>query len=98
MSTLDYEIIVVVIGMTQELIKKMRLAGGYSQVQLAQKLGIASTTLSGYERGGSMPNFDMVVKIADLCDFDLVFIDRNSNETLALTVEGSERDRDEKPN
>jgi len=29
-----------------------------------------------------MPNFDMVEKIAVLCEFDVVFIDKNSAETI----------------
>jgi len=29
-----------------------------------------------------MPNYDMVEKIAELCEFDVVFIDKNSAEEI----------------
>ena len=63
-------------------IKKMRAVAGFSQVTLAEKLGIAQNTLSGYETDSSMPNYDMVEKIAALCEFDIAFIDRNSAEVI----------------
>ena len=68
--------------MLGERIKRMRTAAGFSQVVLAQNLGIAQNTLSGYETGSSMPNYDMVEKIAALCEFDIIFLDRNSAETI----------------
>jgi len=63
-------------------IKKMRIAAGFSQVDLARKLGIAQNTLSGYETDSSMPNFDMVERIARICEFDIAFVDKNNMETL----------------
>jgi len=68
--------------MLGERIKKMRIAAGFSQVVLAQHLGIAQNTLSGYETDSSMPNYDMVEKIAMICEFDIVFVDENSLETF----------------
>ncbi|MCL2508565.1 MAG: helix-turn-helix domain-containing protein [Oscillospiraceae bacterium] len=63
-------------------IKQMRVGAGFNQITLAKKLGIAQNTLSGYETDSSMPNFDMVERIATLCEFDIVFIDKNSMETI----------------
>jgi len=63
-------------------IKQMRTAAGYSQVELARSLNIAQNTLSGYETGFSMPNFDMVEQIAALCEFELIFLDKNNMETI----------------
>lgn len=70
--------------MIGKVIMEMRKASGFSQIELAQKLGIAQNTLSGYETGSSMPNFDTVYKIACLCDFDIAFVDRNSGETKKI--------------
>lgn len=70
--------------MIGKIIMQMRKAGGFSQVELAHKLGIAQNTLSGYETDSSMPNFDTVYKIACICEFDIVFVDRNSGETKKL--------------
>ena len=68
--------------MIGEHIRKMRTAAGFNQMELARHLGIAQNTLSGYETGFSMPNYDMVEKIAALCDFEIVFVDQNSTEAL----------------
>ena len=65
-----------------ERIKRMRTAAGFTQAALAQNLGIAQNTLSGYETDSSMPNYDMVEKIATFCEFDIVFVDKNSAETV----------------
>ncbi|MCL2487930.1 MAG: helix-turn-helix domain-containing protein [Oscillospiraceae bacterium] len=63
-------------------IKQMRTAAGFSQTALAQKLNISQSTLSGYETGYSMPNYDTVEKIAEICEFDIMFIDKNSEEII----------------
>lgn len=63
-------------------LRQMRIAAGFSQIELAQTLGIAQSTLSGYETDSSMPNYDMVEKIAALCEFDIMFIDKNSEEMI----------------
>ena len=62
------------------LIKHMREISGYSQIELAKKLGIAQTTLSGYETNYSEPNFVIVLQIADICDFEIICSDKSSNE------------------
>lgn len=71
-----------------QLIRYMRESGGFSQRELANRLGIAQTTLSGYETGYSEPNFTLVKKIAEICDFEIVFFDRSSNEWFEIS--GSE--------
>ncbi|MCL2884168.1 MAG: helix-turn-helix domain-containing protein [Oscillospiraceae bacterium] len=63
-------------------IKQMRIAAGFTQEALAKRLGISQSTLSGYETDFSMPNYDMVEKIAKLCDFDILFYDKNSSEKI----------------
>lgn len=68
-----------------QLIKYMREASGYSQTELAKMLGIAQTTLSGYETGYSEPNFTLVEKIARLCDFEMLVLDKSSDEMIRIT-------------
>ena len=70
------------IFMIGKQIKQMRTASGFSQAELSAILGIAQNTLSGYETGSSMPNYDMVEKIAALCEFDILFVDINSEEAI----------------
>lgn len=68
--------------MLGKTLKQMRVAAGLSQMELALTLGIAQSTLSGYETDSSMPNYDMVEKIAALCEFNIAFIDKNSEEMI----------------
>ena len=70
--------------MIGKIIKKMRTAAGYNQTALAEAAGISQSTLSGYETGASMPNYDMVEKIAGICEFNMTFTDKNSEEILKL--------------
>jgi len=68
--------------MIGKIIKYMRCASGYNQAQLSKSAGIAQTTLSGYETGYSNPNYEVVERIAKICDFDIVFTDKNSGENI----------------
>ena len=70
--------------MIEKYIKYMRKSAGLSQITLAQKLGIAQTTLSGYETGNSKPNYDIVHQIAKICDFDVLIKDKNSGEIITI--------------
>jgi len=70
--------------MIGEIIKHMRVSAGLSQTQLADKLGIAQTTLSGYETNSSKPNYEIVEQIATICEFELILRDKNSNEKIYL--------------
>lgn len=52
--------------MLNEQIKKLRIAKGLNQVQLADKLGITKQCVSNWENNNIQPSVDMVVK---LCAF-----------------------------
>ena len=52
--------------MLNETIKKLRVAGNYSQVDIAKKLSITKQTVSNWENNNIQPSVDMLVKIADL--------------------------------
>lgn len=60
--------------MIGEIIKKMRKESGYSQKELAKKLNIAQTTLSGYETNYSNPIFSTILDIANACGYEIKFI------------------------
>jgi transcriptional regulator with XRE-family HTH domain len=64
------------------ILKQMRISSGLTQKQLAENLGISPQTLSGYETGYGEPNFSTVLKIAQLCEFTVQFVDDNSDEIL----------------
>lgn len=53
-------------GILAKRLKELREERGYFQKFVADKLGIRSNTLSGYENGTRMPDPAMLTKIADL--------------------------------
>lgn len=57
--------------MIGSILKNMRLSAGLSQKDLGKKLNLADTTISSYERENSQPDFDTIVKIADICGYEL---------------------------
>ncbi len=52
--------------MLSEKIKSLRLAGNYSQVDIAEKLSVTKQTVSNWENNNIQPSVDMLIKIADL--------------------------------
>ncbi len=52
--------------MLNEKIKSLRLAGNYSQVEIAEKLSVTKQTISNWENNNIQPSVDMLIKIADL--------------------------------
>lgn len=61
------------------ILKNMRLTTGLSQKELGQKLNLADTTISSYERENSQADFNTILKIANVCGYELLFKDNNKN-------------------
>lgn len=66
--------------MIGKMLKILRSDKGYNQTELAKLLNIAQTTLSGYETNYSNPKFDTIESIADLCDYEIIFRKKESQE------------------
>lgn len=66
--------------MIGKMLKILRSEKGYNQTELAELLNIAQTTLSGYETNYSNPKFDTIENIANLCDYEIVFRKKGTNE------------------
>lgn len=49
-------------------IREARIHAGFTQKELADKLGVALTTLSGYETGRSDPKTEYLIPISILCN------------------------------
>ncbi len=67
--------------MIGSILKNMRLSAGLSQKDLGKKLNLADTTISSYERENSQPDFDTIVKIADICGYEFRIIDQKKEIT-----------------
>ena len=73
------------------ILKNMRLTAGLSQKELGQKLNLADTTISSYERENSQADFDTILKIAEICKFKILFKDKNNK---IETVNEMSREKD----
>ena len=47
-------------------IKELRLENGMTQTQLAEKIGVATNTISQYEKGLSKTSIDVIANLADV--------------------------------
>ena len=70
--------------MIGRMLRLMRCSKGFKQSELAKKLNIAQTTLSGYETNYSNPDFDMIERFANLCNFEIIFRNIDSGEEFKL--------------
>lgn len=61
------------------MIKLMRIESGISQTELAKEVGIAQNSLSEIEHNKRPPKFETVCKIAEICEYEILFTDKNNN-------------------
>ena len=57
--------------MTKDIIKQARTLAGFTQVQLAEKLGVRQHHISEWERGKHEPRYSTVKKVCDVCSVSL---------------------------
>lgn len=55
-------------------LKSLRESKGYKQNFIAEKIGIKSNTLSGYESGTRRPDAEILAKLADIYDVSTDYI------------------------
>lgn len=67
----------------KDMLKYLRSRENLSQAELAEKLGVAKSTISMYEVGKREPDFETLEAIADILNVDMNFL---------LGKEGSEND------
>lgn len=77
--------------MIGNILRNMRLSAGVSQKELGEMLNLADTTISSYERENSQPDFETIVKIANICGFDFKIID-SKNKISTLKEMSREKD------
>lgn len=64
-------------------LKESRIKAGLTQEQLAEKLGVAKSTLSGYESGNREPTVATIAKALEILNIDANYL--YQDETKALT-------------
>lgn len=65
-------------------LKELRIKRGLNQEQLAQQLGISSSSISMYERNQREPNFETEEMFADFFNVDLNYLRGNQNTTTKI--------------
>lgn len=67
-------------------IKQARLAKGWSQLELGQKIRLAQRHISGIETGKIVPRYDTLLEILRVLDRDLVLVPRELLPVVQATV------------
>ena len=67
--------------MLNERIRELRLAAGFSQVELAEKLGVSKQSVSNWENDNIQPSIEMLVKISRIFNVSTDFIIGEDNHT-----------------
>ena len=75
--------------MFKDNLVSLRKMHGFSQDELAEKIGVSRQTLSKYETGESLPDIEKCKLLAEVLDVsldDLVNYDRENSNDLGLGV------------
>lgn len=57
-----------------ERLANLRENLGLTQKELAAKLNVGRSTISGYEKGTTQPSYDVLIKLADFFDVSLDYL------------------------
>ena len=74
------------------ILKNMRLTAGLSQKELGDKLNLADTTISSYERENSQADFETIMKIAKICNFEFLIKDKKNKNITTINEMAKEKD------
>ena len=64
--------------MISDILKYLRKSKKLKQSEVASTANIAVSTISGYETNYSLPTFEMIEKIVNICGYDIIFRDRKA--------------------
>ena len=74
-------------------LKEARLSSGLTQEQLANEIGVAKSTVTGYEKGNSEPNMVTVQRIMETLNVDANFLWQDEmKNTTQLVISMSEKE------
>ena len=75
--------------MISDILKYLRKSKKLKQSEVASTANIAVSTISGYETNYSLPTFEMIEKIADICGYDIIF--RNRKTEYEVSTKNTDR-------
>lgn len=70
--------------MIGKALKYMRINKGLSQFQLAKILNLSQQNISRYEKNQRIISFDLIEKIANNCDYEIIFRNKKINEEFKI--------------
>ncbi len=73
-----------------EKLKLLRVKYGYSQKQVADKIGVSPSIISGYETGERTPSADVLLSLSNIynCSVDYLLGKQTVEPTVVLNTEG----------
>lgn len=73
--------------MLSKKIYEIRISFGWTQVQLAQKLGVTKQTVSNWENDNIQPSIDMLVKLSNIFNVSTDYL-LGLTPTNSINVDG----------
>ena len=73
--------------MLSKRIYELRLSFGWTQVQLAQKLGVTKQTVSNWENDNIQPSIDMLIKLSNIFNVSTDYL-LGLTPTNSINVDG----------
>lgn len=73
--------------MLSKRIYELRVSFGWTQVQLAQKLGVTKQTVSNWENDNIQPSIDMLVKLSNIFNVSTDYL-LGLTPTNSINVDG----------
>lgn len=70
----------------KERLKEARLSKGLTQEYLAEQIGVAKSTLTGYEKGNREPDMAKIAKIIEILDINADFLFQDDMQNLTELV------------
>ena len=74
------------------ILRNIRKLKGLTQKQIGKKLNLAENTISNYETEYSNPTFNVINKIATICDFEIQFVDKKNSKIYSVKELSKEMD------
>ena len=66
------------------ILRNLRVKKGLSQKDLGNILFLARNTISSYERGNSQPDLKTIIKILDICGYELQLLDKKTKNVIDI--------------
>ena len=73
-----------------EKLKELRIKYSYSQKQVADKVGVSPSIVSGYETGERTPSTNILLSLSQLynCSVDYMLGNKNTESQIVFTADG----------